>query len=208
MTNGSEKWTYPPYPVPLPLSEAYEYGLDLWKAIEKNIEGGVGCGPEDSALLSQIAFYTGFADHLEIGTLFGSTAIQVAKTKKEFDLEGDVYCIDNFSFMKEWTSPELVMENASKFDVADRIHVVEANSWPLPAPVNGMTFGSVYIDAGHDFGHCQRDWLSVKDISSVVAFHDYDQAHMGVVSTVRQAMQEPRWWLVYLHHHTAIMERL
>ena len=206
--SGRKKWRYPPYPPPFPLSDAYEYGRDLWKRIDETIEGGPGCGPGDAALLSQIAYDTGNTHHLEIGTLFGSTAIQVAKTKQEFDLQGDVFCVDNFTYLSEWASPELVKENADKFGVADRIHVVKANSWPLPPPLESMFFGSSYIDAAHDFGHCQRDWLTVKDISRMVAFHDYDIAHMGVVSTLRNAMQEPGWMLIHLSFHTAIMERL
>jgi hypothetical protein len=101
-----------------------------------------------------------------------------------------------------------VLENASKFGVEKRITILEGNTYPLPPDIVEKYWGSSYIDAAHDFASCQRDWLSVKDISNAVAFHDYDIRHMGVVSALRNAMQEPGWWLVHLSHHTGIMERI
>jgi predicted O-methyltransferase YrrM len=210
MIGSRAKWQYPPYSPSFLLGDGYSFGLDVARRIEETINGGAGCLPEDSALLAEIALRAGSSDHLELGTLFGSTAIVVAATKKAFDLDGDVYCIDNFSYLsgKFQVGPEVVMENAKLFDVADRIKVLVGDTYPLPPDITERHFGSAYIDAAHDYGNCRQDWYSVKDISDVVVFHDYDLSHMGVVSTVRNAMQEPGWWLVHLSHHTAIMERL
>jgi len=204
------KWIYPPYPRPFLLGDGYNYGLEIAKQVAEKITGGAGSSAEDAALLAEMAFKMGNRDHLELGTLFGSTAIVVAATKKAFDLDGDVYCVDNFTYLSEDypVGPELVLANADLFDVADRIKVLRGNTYPLPPDITEHEFGSAYIDAAHDYGHCQQDWTSVKDISSMVAFHDYDIAHMGVVSTVRNAMQTPGWWLVHVSHRTAIMERL
>jgi len=207
--SGSEyKYHYPSYLPTFLLGDGYDYGLDIAKRIAETINGGPGSSIEDAALLAEVAFRAGNSDHLELGTLFGNTAIVVAATKKAFDLDGDVYCIDNFSFVSEHSSPEGVMANAELFDVADRIKVLVGNTYPLPPDITERHFGSAYIDAAHDYGNCRQDWYSVKEISDSVAFHDYDKLHMGVVDVVRDAMKEPGWWLVHLSNHTAILERL
>lgn len=204
------KWVHPPYYPAFELTSAYDSGILIAETIEKWISGGMGCEKEDAALLAEVIFRAGHSDHLELGTLFGGTAILVAMAKRQFGFEGDVHCVDNFSYLSEDypVGKELVLENAAAFDVADRIKVFEGDTYPLPPDITEHHYGSAYIDAAHDFPHCQRDWLSVKDISDLVVFHDYDFEHMGVVSAVRNAMQEPGWWLVHLSHHTAIFERL
>lgn len=209
MIGSKIKWHHPPY---YPSFELTVDGLGSGIAndIALRIDGGPGCSVEDAALLSEVVFRAGNADHLELGTLFGATAIQVAMTKEALGFDGEVHCVDNFTYLSEKypVGPDLVMKNAELFGVADRIKVFQGDTYPLPPDILSRHYGSVYIDAAHDFAHCQRDWLSVKDISNSVIFHDYDREHMGVVSTVRNAMQESGWWLVHLSHHTAIMERL
>lgn len=207
---GEIKWDYPPYPDSFELTDAYKIGVSMAAEIREGINGGVGCGDEDAALLAEVVFRAGHSDHLELGTLFGSTAILVAMAKKEMGFEGSVYCVDNFTYLSDKypVGPDLVMANAELFGVADRIKVLVGNTYPLPPDITEKHFGSAYIDAAHDFASCQRDWLSVHPISNTVIFHDYDIAHRGVVDAVRNAMQNPEWWLVCLMHHTAIMERL
>lgn len=204
------KWDYPPYYPAFDLTFAYEAGIKIADEISERIVGGIGCGSEDAALLAEVAWRSGHNDHLELGTLFGGTAILVALAKKQFDFDGDVYCVDNFSYLRNQypVGKELVMENAAIFGVEDRIHVFEENTYPLSPDLASRYYGSALIDAAHDFASCQRDWLSVKDISGTVVFHDYDKEHMGVVSTVRNAMQEPGWWLTHLSYHTAVFERM
>ena len=210
MTIGNDRFYAPAYAPLFQLGDGYSYGKEIAIRSTETISGGVGCLPEDAALLAEVAFRAGNSDHLELGTLFGSTAIVVAAIKKAFDYDGDVYCIDNFSYLEGAirVGPDVVKENAELFGVADRIKVLVGDTYPLPPDITERHFGSTYIDASHDYGNCRRDWYSVKNISDVVVFHDYDSSHVGVVDTVRDAMQEPGWWLVHLSHHTAIFERL
>ena len=205
-----KKWDYPPYLPAFELTDAYKQGVVIADEIAERIMGGVGAASEDVALLAEVAYRTGHSDHLELGTLFGATAILVAVAKREFGFDGNVYCVDNFSYLKEDypVGKEMVLENAALFDIADRIHVLEGNTYPLPPDLLSRHYGSTFIDAAHDFASCLTDWTSVKDITDVVAFHDYDRSHTGVIRTVRSAMQEPGWWLVHLSHHMAVMERL
>jgi hypothetical protein len=210
-TATMQRWTRPYYPPAFPLGPGYEFGLEAAREIARDMIGGPGCSEYDSALLAEMVYRAGHADHLELGTFYGTTAILVAMVKKQFDFDGEVFCIDNFSYRPSFApraSPDLVLENASKFGVEKRITILEGNTYPLPPDIVEKYWGSSYIDAAHDFASCQRDWLSVKDISNAVAFHDYDIRHMGVVSALRNAMQEPGWWLVHLSHHTGIMERI
>lgn len=204
------KWDYPPYPDPFELTDAYKIGASIAAEIRGGIAGGPGCGDMDAALLAEVVFRAGHSDHLELGTLFGATAILVAMAKKEMGFEGSVYCVDNFTYLSDKypVGPDMVMKNAEIFGVADRIKVLVGNTYPLPPDIAEKHFGSVYIDAAHDVANCVRDWNSVRGISDVVVFHDYDRSHMGVVATVKYAMQDPDWWLVHLSHHTAIFERM
>ena len=209
------EYVAPFYAQPFELTEAYVQGVAWAKEVHEALHGGFATDPEDAALMVEIAYRAGHSDHLELGTLFGGSAILMALAKVRFGFDGVVHTVDNFWYMKDKmpVGPEVIYNNAKKFGVEDRIVVVEANTFPLPDDITNHVarsgnYGSALIDASHDFGNCQRDWLSVNPIADVVAFHDYDQSHMGVVSTVRNAMQEPGWWLVHLSHHTAIMERL
>lgn len=205
------KWYRPPYAEAFPLTEAYEWALAAAAEIDQKIEGGNGCKEEDAALLVQAVYRVGNADHLELGTLFGGTAILVAMAKRHFGFGGDVYCVDNFSYKPDGfePSPELVMENAARFDLEHALKIFVGDTHPLPPDITDRRFGSAYIDAAHDFYHTSMDWRSVKDlVDYTVIFHDYDMNHAGVVSTVRNVMQNPGWWLIHLSNHTAIMERL
>lgn len=212
---GYEKWYRPHYGDVFPIGDAYQQGIEWMNRIDDEIMGGIGCSPEDGGLLAEMVYRAGNSDHLELGTLFGATAILAAIIKREFDFDGQVFCVDNFGFLRDEypVGPDLVLENAARFDVDERLTIIKGDTYPLPVDVGHHVgrdgnFGSTYIDAAHDFASCQRDWISVKDMSNAVAFHDYDMEHMGVVSALRNAMQEPGWWLVHLSHHTAILERI
>lgn len=210
-----KKWDYPPYEAAFDLSHAYDFGWGLMSGLRDNMEGGPGCSNEDAGLLAEVIWRAGHSDHLELGTLFGATAILAALMKQKFEFEGSVFCVDNFSYLKdEYDSGEdLVRRNARVHGVDYRLKIFEANTWPLPVDVYNhvkrtKNFGSAYIDAAHDSKSCKKDWESVKGISNTVVFHDYDRMHGGVVNTVRTAMQDPEWWLVHLSEHTAIFERV
>ena len=210
-----KKWDYPPYEPPFELTNAYDIGWGLMDGLRARMEGGPGCSNEDAGLLAEVIWRAGHSDHLELGTLFGATAILAALVKRKNNFEGDVYCVDNFRMpiggfeMGE----DLVRGNAKAVGVDYKLKIIKANTWPLPVDIYNhvkrtKNFGSTYIDAAHDTESCIKDWESVKGISNVVVFHDYDRMHGGVVNTVRVAMKDPEWWLVHLSEHTAIFERV
>ena len=210
-----KKWDYPPYEPAFELTRAYDYGYSVMEDLRERMEGGPGCSNEDAGLLAEVVWRAGHSDHLEFGTLFGATAILAAKVKQQFDFEGEIHCVDNFSFLSDEfdMGEELVRRNAKAVGVDYRLRIIKANTSPLPLDVQNHVvrkgaYGSAYIDASHDFVSCQIDWMNVKNISKTVVIHDYDISHMGVVSAVRNAMQEPGWWLVHLSEHTAIFEML
>lgn len=209
------EYVAPPYAEAFELTEAYDQGVEWAKEVQEALHGGLATNPEDAALMVEVAWRGGHSNHLELGTLFGGSAILMALAKERFGFDGEIHCVDNFGYMRDTypVGPEMVLSNAKRFGVDDRIKIIKANTYPLPLDITSSVaregnYGSCMIDASHDFGNCQRDWTSVHPISDVVAFHDYDRSHMGVVSTVRNAMQESGWWLVFLAHHTAVFERL
>jgi len=203
-------WDRPYYRPTFELGVPYSLALNKAQEIDHGIVGGFGGSYEDSALLAQAAAHNG--DHLELGTLYGATAIMVALTKMTLGYNGKVYCVDNFSYRPEGPEPsaDLVMENAKKFGVENYIVLLEGDTYPLPPDIINRHYESAYIDAAHDFDSCVTDWYGVKLLADRVVFHDYDfhPSHMGVVQVVELAIKEPDWRLVHLSHHSAILQKV
>src|SRR5574342_461649 len=79
----------------------------------------MGMWEMDSVILAQTVINAGNGDHLEIGSLFGGSAILSALVKKNFSLQGNIYCIDHLVL----TGKDYISINARKFDVENRIIV-------------------------------------------------------------------------------------
>ena len=193
------------------LNEIYDFGVSIAKEIDHNINGGLACEYADVGLLAQASCRNGH--HLEFGTLFGATAIAVAMTKKKFGIFGDVYTVDNGQYQDKLVRqqnipfPEnMLLDNFRMFGIEERVHTIKANTNPLPDPVNRMQFASAFIDAGHDFENCYSDFENAKERTNIIVFHDYDDSHPGVVQAVEMATRDPKWWLVHISRHSAIME--
>jgi hypothetical protein len=204
------EWEYPKYDPPFPLGEAYKFGMSLSKWIDKEMNGRIAGAPEDAGILAQAVLNVGNHDHLELGALFGGTAILAALVKREFGLHGSITCVDDFSYMRGELpiGPDLVMSNAAKFGVDHRIKVRMGKTHPLPEDVR-KEYGSVLIDATHFYRQCMADWNGVKDIGKIFVFHDYDFEHYGVVTAVSEiALELDDVWLVHMSNHTAVLRKV
>ena len=133
------------------------------------------------SLLEETVLLGGHGDHLEIGTLFGGSAIATAMLKVRHGFSGQVFCIDPWdwnlltSTMQEHCvcppSPEIVMANAQLFGVADRVRVFKGKSNPLPG--FQANFSTAYIDGDHTHKAVSADWYSVFPlVSKAVLFDD------------------------------------
>jgi len=192
------KWTAPHYDELFPL-DIPNFGNRTARLIDETIEGGIGYTPEDGEILAQCVANAGDGDYLELGTLYGGSAILAALTKKEWRFGGEVYCIDNLQMLSR--TRKLIEDNAKKLGV--KIHLKVSDTYPnFPYP--NAKFSCVLIDAAHDFYSVWQDWNNAKKVSTkYVVFHDYDSSHPDIMKAVKMA----EWYPVHISHHTAVLQR-
>lgn len=148
-------------------------------------------------------------DHLEIGTLFGASAIVCALAKKNAKREGKIFCIDPLNgyyigarnkngadIGSEIDKPsgkkptmENLLKNCKEFGV--ELEIIQKKSDPFPEELKGRKFATVYIDGDHWNGAPARDWNSIKDnVDSFVIFHDCTPEYSHVTDAYRRARKE------------------
>ena len=198
MVINPDTWTMPKYDVYFPLGYINEFVEDIYNQVNSKIK--MGMNYFDIYILTQAIINSGNGNHLEIGSLFGGSAIIAALTKKEFDIGGSIYCIDD----TKATGKDYITDNLKLFGVNDRVslHIGKSNPFPLQ-----QRFSSALIDAGHDYQSCITDWNNVKQVTDkYIIIHDYDPGHPGVVKASREAMQE--WVPVHLSEHSLVLGKI
>ena len=179
--------------------------MSLQDYVSKNITGRI-------ALISRLEAdvlerYTARAgDHVEIGCLWGATAILAALAKKQAGAEGHVYTIDKMSggywqtgdtgYYNRIPTRKTVIQNLERTGTQHDVTIIEAMSdpWPLPETVKPTT---VLIDGSHTYEGCKQDWLNVKKLEpEYVLFHDYESSrHPGVQKAVDEILKNDREWV-------------
>lgn len=157
-------------------------------------------------------------NHLEIGTLFGGSAIAVALLKLQLGQTGVIVCIDPLDgYYKLYGSgddvsgipvtPKTLFRNIENFFVEDRILVMRAYS-QLCSNL-GIQFSTAYIDGDHKHGTPLSDWLLVRDmVSKYVIFDNCSEAHPEVVLACECAEQDSDWKCVYNKGISFVVERI
>lgn len=196
--------------------DAYYYGYEAAENIRENIgEGRAIFFPHEAGVLAQMVFDARHSDHVEIGTLFGASAILVAMMKKEFSMHGNVYCVDPLE-MRKFTlgdlgtgsraTSDVVMRNAEQFGVADRIKLTLVSSYPWP--LEDKTFGTGYIDGDHWGGMPHKDWMNLKDrVKYGVIIDDYCYGKPEVHDVVVEAANDPDWIIVHVAGTMAFLRK-
>jgi hypothetical protein len=162
-------------------------------------------------------------NHLEIGTLFGGSAIAVALAKKKYNQPGMVVCVDPLDgyYQDRFPDPSMVDEisnipvtpttlfhNITKFGVGDRILVLRSKSEAIANLVD-MQFTTANIDGDHWDDEPLKDWNRVKDIvSRYVIFDNYDADHPAIVNTCNVADQDPDWRWAFQDDISVVLERI
>ena len=201
-------WQMPYYAPVFPYTQAYEYGFRLRDEINEKIYGRIGSTAEDMGILAEALVKAGHGNHLELGCFFGGSAILAALVKRRFGLQGLVYTVDNFSFESNSypLSRALVMENAERFEVEDRIVVIEGNTSPLPGLASQQRYATAFVDAAHDFQSARSDGLNAcRFTEQYVIFHDYDMNHQGVIGACHDICSNNPWWMVHVNHNSAVL---
>jgi predicted O-methyltransferase YrrM len=185
-----------------PLTEAYDYGATAAREVADRINGRSVIDPHDAGVISQAIVISKHGNHVEIGTFFGASAIVAAMTKREFDLVGDIHCIDP---LKNISSKEAIMDNACMFGVEDRIIIHEEYSDPWP--IKGR-FATGFIDGDHWNDMPLVDWLNMEQVvSHMVIFHDYCRGKPDVTRACLVAAGNPRWIPVHIGGMSFVIRR-
>ena len=131
-------------------------------------------------------------NHLEIGTLFGGSAIAVALAKKKYNHPGMVVCVDplNGLYQDRFHDPNMLdtecgvpvtpatlFTNIENFGVGDRVMVVRSKSEAI-ANLMEMKFNTAYIDGDHWDAAPLNDWHLVKDIVDRFVIFDLSLIHI------------------------------
>lgn len=199
------------------LGEAYKYGLEVATKIKQEIKGRACGKPHDYALVAQTVFYSGSGNYVETGTLFGASALVAALTKRKFGIEGKVYCVDPFDGYygagnKDMTglipSVAIVMENARKYGIQDRIVCVPHKSIPYPKELIDIKFSMAYIDGNHWKDFPKQDFEAYsKNTSKYVMFDNYDFSHPSVADGAKFAASQPEWRICHVSSISFIIQR-
>lgn len=164
--------------------EAWKLGFDLSANIRRKMVGEFQMWHHQLALLAQVIQVAGDRDHIDIGTMWGGSAIFVALVKQKFGLGGKVHTIDpldeQFFKQHKWyltgddylvPTVDQMLENLKIFGVEDHIiyYQMQSADWPF----SEIRPTSAFIDGAHDFDSVLTDWQNCKSICNFVLFHDY-----------------------------------
>ncbi len=152
----------------------------------------------------------GDGDHVDIGSLYGASAIGVALMKKETGQEGDVYCIDPYDNEKRdqtvhaagpiegevSASAEALLANAEHFEV--ELKLLQTVSDPWPEELKDNTFVSAYIDGDHVGDSPIKDFENLRGrVTGYIGTDNYEEEYPDVVKSMLYAMDSEDWFLLY-----------
>ena len=169
---------------------------NLHDTISRSMFGRIGMTPDETALLGECV--QGSAVHLEIGTLWGGTAILAALAGA-----ARVYSIDKMSGgwwdagqdpkVNHPLGPKATIDNLVRFQLQNRVTLVIALSNPFP--LAGLTFTSALLDGGHTYAELKADWENVHPlVDGPLLFHDCADTHPGVMQFVTSGQIERDGW--------------
>lgn len=189
--------------------EIFQEALIASEEILQGMEGRAADNGASLPWVASMAVCAGPGDHVEIGTLFGASAIAVALTKKRLSIPGKVYCIDPFESrvgvevsssgvppeLKEGT-PEAVLRNAEKFGV--ELEIIRKKSIPWPEELGDKMFASGYIDGWHVGETPYQDFLNMTErVEKYIGFDNYEEGYPDVVNAVHKALLGQAGWFLY-----------
>lgn len=196
------------------------YAEEIIQRVVAGIDGRVAIEAADVNILAWAVARAGDGNHLEIGTLFGGSAIITALVKAELGLKGRVTCLDpldGYYLGTPFACPvdpvctkpitaERVRKNAEAFGV--ELEIIAKKSQPFPEELMDRRFVSAYIDGDHWGDGPMLDWLNVKARTDrIVVFDNNDAKHPAVQKAVEEAIKDPAWKLIFLGGISAVLER-
>ena len=173
-----------------PLNDGYYYGRRLHGELKDKLGSKLVQNSHATGLLCQAVRNAGDGDYIEVGSLYGGSAITAALTKKEFKLGGDVFCID--------PHPRNIYKQAESFGVNDRIIVYSGLLEEFLEKSEGK-FSCAFIDGDHRPPHPLEDAQRLFGrLNGYLIFDDYDKSEIGVQKAVERIIH--MHWLWRLVH--------
>jgi len=183
-------------------------------------EGRVADQGINLVLLASMVANAGDGDHVEIGTLFGASAITVGIMKRILGLKGDIYCIDPYEpeeraknvSMKKGdqtllsASPKALLKNAELYDL--EIKLIQEYSDPWPEELKDNTFATSYIDGDHVHDMPYTDFLNLRGrTESYIGFDNYEEGYPDVIGGVNRVLSEDKDWVLWYKNSTFVALR-
>ena len=153
---------------------------------------------DDDDIANLCEMVQGAQTHIEIGTLWGGSAIAVALANTELQ----VICIDPFigyyGTYDKWSgdTPNMskVEANMAAHGVRDRIRLIRAKSQPFPFTGKADTG---FIDGDHSYETVWADWHSLDAAGCKrIAVHDMDDPEV-LRAVTRAQVDGKTFWLIY-----------
>lgn len=208
--------TYPLFP----LGIGFDAGIEAYHWIKTiGMHGDFLGYIHDAGVLGEVIARAGDGDHLEIGTMWGGSAIIAMKVKSILGLAGNIVCIDpldgyytgqpfghTLPRMLEW-----VQSNFKCSGFEDRFEIIAKKSKPWPI-YPSRQFVSAFIDGDHSYDGVWHDWeCARKYVSKYILFDNYDATHadsgihQDVVRAANRAMHNEEWYPVYIAGISLVM---
>ena len=182
---------------------------DIVNDVKDNIYGRACYEQGNLVVLGEAVLSAGDGDYIEIGTLFGGSAIVAAMVKKAFGIRGDVYCIDPLNgyyidggrddnvdpVSAVPVTPEVLIRNFDTFAVTDRLKIIQKKSQPFPHEhLHTDIFSVGYIDGCHCGYTPFLDFYEMsKYVYGYILFDNYDNDHPDVIKAVEQLEILTNW---------------
>jgi len=188
--------------------KAVEIAID----IVKNIEGRAADNGVSLPFIAAMIEAGPDGNHVDIGSLFGASAIAAALMKKHLGHTGKVYCIDPYddedrnkhvAASNDLTesgllcgSAEVLMKNAKKFDV--ELILIEKISHPWPSELEAVTFATAYIDGDHMGDAPWNDFENLRGrVTDYMGCDNFEEEYEDVTQAMLKAAATEDWFMYY-----------
>ena len=184
----------------------------------RTLIGWPGCaGSSLSSVANLIAEYGEDGDHVEIGSLFGASALVAYRTKVELKQKGKVYCIDPMVFDEHEycvridgnKSQKILLRHQHQIFVDNTkncsgINLIRERSYPWPLPKE-QRFSTALIDGWHyGDGPLNDAKTLVEVVDNAIMIDDVVPSYPDVYRAFLYLCSHPDWFIIGKQNRVAV----